>query len=129
MSGPSAGKRTPAVIERAQDLAVTAIAEIAWHSPDVDGPGKAEYPNMNARGVRLPCVATPIAAVAENREPPHVDVDAFRHVDIDVPNAARTVTSACSVSMVALRRSKSRSPKALAAKARRRSLNRPRRTT
>src|ERR1700727_1833725 len=85
MSGPSAGNRTPAVIERAQDLAVTAVAEIAWHSPNIDGPGKAEYPNMNARGVRLPRVATPIAAVAENRKPPDVDVDAFRHVNIDVP--------------------------------------------
>src|SRR5580692_8637315 len=85
-----AGKRPPAVIERAQDLAVTAIAKIAWHSPNIDGPGEPEYPDMNARGVRLPCVVTPIAAVAENREPPDVDVDAFGHVNIDVPEGGET---------------------------------------
>lgn len=78
-------KLASAAIEGAQDLAVTAATQIARHPPYVDGPGEAEYANLKAGGVRLPGVAPPIAAVAENGEPPDVDVDAFRHVDVDVP--------------------------------------------
>jgi hypothetical protein len=78
-------KLASAVIEGEQDLAVTAATQIARHPPYVDRPGEAEYANLNARGVRLPGVASPIAAVAEHGEFPDVDVDAFRHVDVDVP--------------------------------------------
>jgi hypothetical protein len=50
----SGGKLAPTVMERAQDLAVTAAAHIARHPPHVDDPGKAEYANMNARGSGCP---------------------------------------------------------------------------
>ena len=46
---------------------------------------------MNARGVRLPGVAPPVPAVAENGEPSNVDVDAFRHIDVDVPERGHNV--------------------------------------
>jgi len=87
----SGGKLAAAVMERPQDLTVTAAAHIARHPPHVDGPGQAEYANVNARGVRLAGVAPPIPAVAENGEPANVDVDAFRHIDIDVPGRRQNV--------------------------------------
>lgn len=68
----------------AEDIAITAIAHIVRHPPYVDCPGKAEYANMNGRGVRAADVATPVPAVTEDGDSAHVDVNAFRHVDIDV---------------------------------------------
>jgi hypothetical protein len=72
-------------VERENDLAVGAVAQIVRHPPDVDGPGEPDDPNMNARGVRLPGVATPVAPVAEDGQPVYVDVDAFWHIKVDVP--------------------------------------------
>ena len=40
---------------------------------------------MNGRGVRATDVASPVPAVAENGKAADVDIDTFRHVDIDVP--------------------------------------------
>ena len=39
---------------------------------------------MNGRGVRVVDVATPVPAVAQDGKSAHVDINAFRHVDIDV---------------------------------------------
>lgn len=87
----SGGSLAPAVMELVHDLTVTAAAHVARHPPHVDGPGKAEYANINDRGVRLPGVAPPIPAVAENGKPSNVDVDTFRHIDIDIPERRQYV--------------------------------------
>ncbi len=39
---------------------------------------------MNRRGIQAANVASPVPAVAEDGESAHVDVNAFRHVDVDV---------------------------------------------
>jgi hypothetical protein len=77
-------KLVPAVVKCAEDIAVTAAAHIVRHPPYVDCPGKAEYANMNGRGVRAAGVAAPVPAVAEDGDSADVDVNAFRHIDIDV---------------------------------------------
>ena len=55
------------------------------HPPHIDRPGKAEYANMNGRGVRAPGIGAPVPAAAEDGQSADIDVDTFRHVDIDVP--------------------------------------------
>src|SRR5260370_32349140 len=79
----SLGELALAVFKLAEDVAVAA-AYIVRHPPHVDSPAAAEDPNVNGRGVRVAGVAAPFAAVAEDGQAADVDVDAFRHVDVDV---------------------------------------------
>src|ERR1035438_314234 len=80
----SRGKLAPAVVKPAEDVTVAAAAHIVRHPPYVDRPGKAEHANTNGRGVRAADVAAPVPAVADDGDSAHVDVNAFRHIDIDV---------------------------------------------
>ncbi len=79
----SRGKLTPRV-KFAEDIAIAAAAHIVRYPPYIDCPGEAEYANMNGGSVRAAGVAAPIPAVAEDSDTAYVDVNAFRHVDIDV---------------------------------------------
>ena len=74
----------PAVFKFPEDIAIAAAAHIMRHPPYIDCPGKAEYANMNCRGVRAVNVAAPVPAVAEDSDSADVDINAFRHIDIDV---------------------------------------------
>ena len=73
-----------AVVKAVDDVAVAAATHIVRHPPYVDCPGKAEYANVNGRGVRAADVAAPVPAVAEDGDSADVDINAFRHIDIDV---------------------------------------------
>ena len=83
MPGNSRGKLAPGV-KFAEDIAIAAATHIVRHPPYVDCPGEAEYANMNGGGVRAARIAAPVPAVAEDSDSAHVDVNAFRHVDINV---------------------------------------------
>src|SRR5438094_7106950 len=72
-----------ALFELTEDVAVAA-AHVVRHPPDVDGAKDAERVDMDGWGVGVPAVASPVPPVAEESEAAHVDVDAFRHVDVDV---------------------------------------------
>src|SRR6266705_5954107 len=80
----SLGKLALTVFKLAEDVAVTAVVHIVRNPPYVDCPGKAEYANVDGRGGRAVGVAAPVPAVAEDGDSADVDVNAFRHVDIDV---------------------------------------------
>jgi hypothetical protein len=81
----SCPKLALAVFKGEEDVAVAAGVHLMRHPPYVDCPGKAEHANMDGRGVRAPGVAAPVPAAAEDGQSAHIDVDTFRHVDIDVP--------------------------------------------
>ncbi len=80
----SGGKLPPTVFQPAEDLAVTAAAQIVRNPPYVDRASNAQYPDTHAWCVRTAGVAAPIAAVAEDCQSGDIDVHAFRHVDVDV---------------------------------------------
>src|SRR5260370_19831999 len=65
----SGGKPPRTVFEPAEDLAVTAAAQIVRNPPYVDRASNAQYPDTHAWCVRTVEVAAPIAAGAEDRHP------------------------------------------------------------
>ena len=79
----SAWKLALALFELAEDVAVIAV-HIVRHAPYVDCPEAAECANVNGRGIRPADVAPPLAAVTEDGDSADVDVNALRHIYIDV---------------------------------------------
>lgn len=63
------GKLTLTVFKCTEDIAVTGVTHIVWHSPDVDCRGKAECARVNDRGVWAVDVASPVPAVTEDGQP------------------------------------------------------------
>jgi len=68
-----------------EDVSIAGVPHVLRHSPDINRPGKAEGADMDGRGVGAVSVEAPVPAVAEKADSADVDVDAFRHIDIDVP--------------------------------------------
>ena len=79
----SSWKLSLLLLQLTEDLAVAA-AHLMRYAPDVDRPDEAERANVNRWRIRPGDVATPLPAVTEDCEPADVDVDALRHVDVDV---------------------------------------------
>ena len=128
MPAISRGKLAPGV-KFAEDIAIAAATHIVRHPPYVDCPGEAEYANMNGGGVRAAGIAAPVPAVAEDSDSAHVDVNAFRHVDINVTE--RRENRHCRPPPVdrGFAEVEVEISEALAAMAHPRSLSRPRRAT
>ncbi len=83
MLAVSCRKLALALFKLAEDVAVAAL-HIVRHPPYVDCPTAAECANANDRGLRAADVPPPLAAVTEDGDSADVDIDAFRHIDIDV---------------------------------------------
>ncbi len=81
----SCGESAWAVLKCVEDIAVATVVQIVRYPPYVDCPGHADYAHMNGWGSRAASVAAPVPAVAEDGKSADGDGDAFRHVEIDVP--------------------------------------------
>jgi uncharacterized protein (TIGR02246 family) len=82
---PGSGRKLPLTLFGSADDVAVSAPRVTRHAPDVNCRTAASGPNANYRRVCASNVPPSVPEVAKNGDPADLDVDVFRHVDIDVP--------------------------------------------